>query len=615
MNDVPDEDPVGNGSGPGNKFDPSALGQRRFAWFRLHIKLAPNHGPVTLLVELPVSQTTSLGIGSAGPGADIFANGKLVNPEGPHGDLPQHYQPITRLYDLNLPPSETSLTLVARTPYIPFGFSSYTGFFSNRRLRLGNREDLDRSLELWSASSLLERLPRLVDSILLLVLAVFLLALYFAQKGHVEYLWLALHELLQAPIAFFELAGSSARLDSLWYAAVVLQLMAISAYLYFEFLIAFLTLRPKRCWVRWYINLLRFTSPILAGVSPTLLLVGHSKAIGVVLAIVFVLSFFWIFAWLLFIFATLIVSTLRRNFEAGLLLIPLVLGGVGMLEPIFAAGMSDWSGHAYQSPLTIPAGPIPIHFASIADFTSILVIVLIIFVRFLRIHRDQERVTSELAAARSVQELMIPLEKLATPGYEVDSIYSPADEVGGDFFHIQSTGDGGLLVVIGDVAGKGLKAAMNVSMLMGALRRTPERSPAKILESLNRVLTGSESFTTCQAAWFGANGELVLANAGHLPPYLNSQEIALAGALPLGVLPDMKYEEVRLYLHPGDRILLLSDGVAEARSASGEIFGFDRVHNLSNQTAFYVAEAAKDFGQEDDITVLTVRRLAQAKAA
>jgi serine phosphatase RsbU (regulator of sigma subunit) len=334
-----------------------------------------------------------------------------------------------------------------------------------------------------------------------------------------------------------------------------------------------------------------------------------------VLAIVILFGLFWTLAWLLFIFVTLIVAALRRNFEAGLLLIPLVLTGVGIIEPVFAAGMSDWSGHAYNSPLTLQAGPIPIHFASIADFTGILVIVIIIFSRFLRIQRDQERVSSELAAARSVQELMIPREKLATPGFEVDSVYNPANEVGGDFFHVQSTGDGGLLVIIGDVAGKGLKAAMNVSMLMGALRRTAERSPAKILESLNRVLTGSESFTTCQAAWFGVNGELVVANAGHVPPYLNSQEISLPGGLPLGVLPDLTYDEVRLYLHPGDRFLLLSDGVLEVRRPSGEFFGFDRVHNLSNQSAFYVAEAAKEFGQEDDITVLTVRRLAQTKAA
>ncbi len=614
MADVPDEDEVSGKTAPkATDFNPDSSKQR-YAWFRLHIKLAANHGPLTLLVDLPVSQNTSLGIGTASP-VDVFANGKLIHPEGPHGDAPKNYQQISRLYDLNLTPDDTSLVLVVRTLYVPFGYSSYTSFFSNRTLYLGDRDDLNRVLQIWTAKSLFERLPRLVDSILLVVLSFFLFALYFAQKGHIEYLWLALHELLQAPIGFVELAGSSAWLDSLWYAAVVLQLVLISCYLYFEFLIAFLALRPEKWWVRWQIRLLRFTAPVLAGVGPTLLLVGHSKAIGVLLLLIMLFCTFWMLGWLLFIFSTLIAATIRRNFEAGLLLIPLVLTGVGLIEPVFAAGMSDWSGRAYTSLLTIQAGPIPIHFASIADFTGILVIVLIIFIRFLRIHRDQERASSELAAARSVQELMIPHEKLATPGFEVDSVYSPANEVGGDFFHVQSTGDGGLLVVIGDVAGKGLQAAMNVSMLMGALRRTPERSPAKILESLNRVLTGSESFTTCQAAWFGANGEIVLSNAGHVPPYLNSQEIALPGGLPLGVLPEITYEEVQLYLHPGDRLLLMSDGVVEARHPSGELFGFDRVHNLSNQTAFYVAEAAKDFGQEDDITVLSVRRLAQTKAA
>jgi len=89
----------------------------------------------------------------------------------------------------------------------------------------------------------------------------------------------------------------------------------------------------------------------------------------------------------------------------------------------------------------------------------------------------------------------------------------------------------------------------------------------------------------------------------------------LPPGLPLGVLPEASYEEVQLYLHAGDRLLLMSDGVVEARRPSGELFGFERVRNLSNQTAYYVAEAAKDFGQEDDITVLSVRRLAHTKAA
>jgi hypothetical protein len=584
---------------------------RPFAWFRLHLKLASGHGPLSLLIELPISQNTSMNnINSGGAGIDVYANGTLIHPDGPHGDDPDHYQAISRIYDLNVPAEQTDLVLVVRTMYIPIGYASYTSFFSNRKLRLGNREDLDRRLEVWSTHTLFERLPRIVNSILLLVLSLFLLALYFTQKGHPEYLWLALHEFVQVPLCFIELAGSSARIDTLLYWSTMFQLVMISAYLYFEFLIAFLALRR-----RWYIRFMRWTAPFLAGVGPVLLLAGKSDWAGLALLAIWGFSFFWFIAWLIFIFATLINATVRRNFEAGLLLIPLILEMVGIAESVVTGSMAAMTGRAYHSPLTVTFGPVPIHFAAFADLVGILAIILIIFVRFLRIQRDQQRFTSELAAARSVQELMIPQERIETPGFEVDSVYNPATEVGGDFFHVQPTSDGGLLVVIGDVAGHGLKAAMNVSMLMGALRRTTDHSPAKILESLNRVLTGSESFTTCQAAFFSSDGEVVMSNAGHLPPYLNSQEVNIPGGLPLGVLADNTYAEIRLYLHPGDRLLLMSDGVVEARHPNGELFGFERVHNLSNQTAFYIADSAKVFGQEDDITVLTVRRLAQALAA
>lgn len=595
---------IGPPTHPGRESAPgTAQRGRRFAWFRLHIKLPPHHGPLALLIELPVSQNTSLNLSSTGWGVDVFANGRQIQPEGPHGDNSRHYQQISRIYDLGLAPDETSLILVLRTLYIPLGFDSYTNFFSARTLRLGYRADLENALSIWSARELFERLPRLVVSILLLILALFLLVLYYTQRDHPEYLWLALHELMQAPIGFVELAGSSAYLDSLWYGATVLQLVLVSAYLYFEFLIAFLSLRK-----RWYTQALRYTAPILALQGPLLLLVGHSAAVGVALAFVSLGCILWIIGWFLFIFITLIAATVKRNHEAALLLLALVLTIVGMAEPMVTTVMGEWLSRPIRSPLTFQAGPIPIQFAAIADVIGIMVIVAIIFMRFLRIQADQEQAKSELAAARSVQELMIPQQNVQAPGFEVDSAYVPAQEVGGDFFHVQATDDGGLLVVIGDVAGKGLTAAMNVSMLMGALRQSRDRSPAKILGTLNRVLTGSGSFTTCQAAWFSADGELVVANAGHLPPYLNSQEVAIPGGLPLGVLQDGEYPETRLYLHPGDRILMCSDGVVEARGPAGELFGFERVHNLSNQSAFYVAEAARDFGQEDDITVLTVRR-------
>ena len=621
MADVPDEDHAagaaqsewtkdGSYVGPPKDQPGAAPHQRPWVWFRQHIKLAPGHGPVALLMELPVSQTTTVSLSNAGPFIDVYANGKAIAPQGPHSDEPEHYQQITRIYPLNVPAEQTDLVLVLRTIYIPVGYGAYTGFFADRKLSLGYPDDLANRLQIWSTDALLQRLPRLVNSVLLLVLALFLLALYFTQKGHIEYLWLALHELLLAPLSFVELSGGTAEMDTLVYVATVMQLVMISAYLYFEFLVSFLELKK-----RWYIRALRYSSPVLAAVGPVLLLVGKSDLAGLLLLVIWALGFLWFVGWLIFIFATLIRATMRSNFEAGLLLIPLILDMVGIVEPILTGGMSQITGHAYRSPLTLQAGPIPIHFASVADFAGILSIVIIIFRRFLRIQHDQERANSELAAARSVQELMIPREKIETPGFEIDSVYEPATEVGGDFFYLEPGSDGSLLLVVGDVAGHGLKAAMNVSMLMGALRRNPERRPARVLEALNRVVVpGSESYTTCQALWFGPQGELVMANAGHLPPYLNSQEVRTPGGLPLGALPDTTYEEVRLYLHPGDRLLLLSDGVVEARNATGELFGFDRVHNLSNQSAFYIADAAKEFGQDDDITVLTVRRLAAAAA-
>ena len=113
-----------------------------------------------------------------------------------------------------------------------------------------------------------------------------------------------------------------------------LQLVFISAYLYFEFLVAFLALRR-----RWYIKALRYTAPILAFIGPTILLVGHNKAIGVALIVILVSAIFWVIGWAIFVFLTLIIATIKRNFEAGLLLIPLVLTMVGIIEPFLSGGM------------------------------------------------------------------------------------------------------------------------------------------------------------------------------------------------------------------------------------------------------------------------------------
>ncbi len=97
-----------------------------------------------------------------------------------------------------------------------------------------------------------------------------------------------------------------------------------------------------------------------------------------------------------------------------------------------------------------------------------------------------------------------------------------------------------------------------------------------------------------------------LANAGHLPPYINGRELAVEGAFPLGALPSYSFPIQRFQLGEGESLLFVSDGVVEARNAQGELFGFERTAGLSKQPAEEIAHAAQAFGQEDDITVLTL---------
>ena len=222
---------------------------------------------------------------------------------------------------------------------------------------------------------------------------------------------------------------------------------------------------------------------------------------------------------------------------------------------------------------------------------------------------------ARLAAAQQVQQVLLPEEIAIVPGFTMEAVYQPAQQVGGDFFQILPTGDGGLLVVVGDVAGKGLPAAMLVSVLVGAIRGIAvyTRDPAELLANLNERLVGRTqgSFSTAVAACIDADGRVTIANAGHLSPYLDGREVELAGALPLGVMSGAAYETKEFYLAPGSRLTFYSDGVVEAQNQRGELFGFERAQELSTQPAAAIVEAAQKFGQEDDITVVTIARDAE----
>jgi hypothetical protein len=145
-------------------------------------------------------------------------------------------------------------------------------------------------------------------------------------------------------------------------------------------------------------------------------------------------------------------------------------------------------------------------------------------------------------------------------------------------------------------------------LLIGALRTMPPLPPARILAALNRGLVGQmqHGFVTCCAARIHPGGAMILANAGHLAPYRSGEEMTLPHGLPLGLSAESEYLETTLELAPDDTLTFLSDGVVEARNATGELFGFERTREISRRPAGSIAEAAQRFGQEDDITVLTL---------
>ncbi len=220
--------------------------------------------------------------------------------------------------------------------------------------------------------------------------------------------------------------------------------------------------------------------------------------------------------------------------------------------------------------------------------------------------REQARLQQELSAAAQVQALLLP--GVATEG--VEATYLPASEVGGDFYQAFQTHDKATIALVGDVSGKGLKAAMLVSVAIGAIEREQSLMPEMILERLNLALmdrTGG-GFVTCCCVRIEASGRAWVASAGHPSPYLRGHEIQFEAGLPLGVVRDAAYQSYEFQMEPEDQLTIMSDGVLEAEDAQRELFGFERTREISMKSAQEIAEAARAWGQTDDITVVRVRR-------
>jgi phosphoserine phosphatase RsbU/P len=299
----------------------------------------------------------------------------------------------------------------------------------------------------------------------------------------------------------------------------------------------------------------------------------------------------------------------QRVPDAIFLLLPILLNydtgipyGIGAEVP--------WLAHRFLPLMkkVLISYPIEIRAENLADVLVLVTMLGLLLARFARIRREHDRITSEMKTARSIQHLLIPDVLPEIPGLRIEAAYHPAQEVGGDFFQVIPMGNGKTLIVLGDVSGKGLPAAMTVSLVVGIVRTLVEfrSSPAAILAGLNGRLIGrGAGFTTCLALEISRDGTMVFANAGQLAPYRNGVEIPSEAALPLGLIADVVFPESTAQLAEGDRITLITDGIPEAAS-SHELFGFERTEELSRQSAQTIADAARRFGQTDDITVLSI---------
>ena len=241
---------------------------------------------------------------------------------------------------------------------------------------------------------------------------------------------------------------------------------------------------------------------------------------------------------------------------------------------------------------------------------------------------ERARIEQELRTAQHIQQALLPKDVPELAGWQLAPYYQPAREVGGDFYDFLSFDDGRLGIVIGDVTGKGVPAALVMAITRTMLRTAAQgaSSPAEVLARVNDLLSADippGMFVTCFYAILDpGNGHLHYANAGHDLPYrrhgTSVSELRATG-MPLGMMPGSSYEERKGTLAPGDSVIFYSDGIVEAHNQKREMFGFPHLKALVGEHSggatlidFLLGELATFTGaeweQEDDVTMVVLNR-------
>jgi len=564
-----------------------------YAWYRIHIHLRPG------------SRSLMIGIQDVGGSYEVYANGVRIGGSGKMNDELYAWQDSLFAYAVPDNPAAARGDLVVAIRFA-VNWESSLGRGTGAPLQSDSVYLLTRESAPIYASYLSAHNagPPLLLCGLALGAGLISFALYFALRTQMEYLAIAIYLLASSIVSagFLWLTLNSFSSPVLFAPYVVL---SVENFALIEFVRLVLHLRRSRRLLALEVvsSLAFLVNPMhIVGIVPTYLFLAGSSL--PVLMVKILLPVLLLRGW-------------RRGNREALLLLPAILL-VSFAD--YWKFFRDLAGDAHLTallpylPFTLLFGSYQVDFYSIGDLAFYIAVLLFLVLRTVRIARERAEAAAEIEAARVVQQVLIPDEIPTVPGFDLHSVYKPAGQVGGDFFQILPVGGGGVLAVIGDVSGKGMPAAMAVSLLVGTVRTLAHytQSPGELLTAMSqRMMTRSSgSFTTCLMLRADPDGTLTVANAGHIAPYLAGKELPLENGLPLGLAAESTYAESTFHLAPGQQLTLLTDGVVEARDKTGALYGFERTAILSIQPAETIARAAQAFGQDDDITVLTLARLA-----
>lgn len=570
------------------------------AWYRATVEIPDGTEELSLLVPYVVTSY------------QVFANGQLL---GGVGAMPPQKHPVGqfRVWAVYRLPAAAgrahSVILAFRVWHSPLWQNLIGGEIDNG-LRLGatplieQRRQMERIRLLWSNGA------AYCLALIAFLAACASIGFWRKYRTEKEYAWFAVAQFLYAIITVLNANKGGMAVDVVEFDVMMGLLSAAAGWAslcFFRILLG-----GERDWLFKIMLGCYAALIVLTIVEGALVLIGGGNLpISIVLInelsyALTTIPYFWVIGLLLS-------RALQGRNDARLLLVPVLLQQLAQLLDHLHWVFLFVVGHepaAYSFFYGYLHRPFPVSIPNVCDLYFFAGMLGVFVRRFVRTSHMEDAHSRELEAARTVQQVLIPQNLPLLPGFAVETVYRPAGEVGGDFFQVLPIADG-VLAVVGDVSGKGMPAAMTVALLVGTLRTLAHSTtrPGEILAAMNHLMLGRSGggFTTCLVLTASTDGTLSAASAGHLPPYLDGREVEIEAGLPLGLSPADAYPETVLRLEPGEQLTLITDGVVEARNSRGELFGFARTRDLSARPAVEIAEAAQGFGQEDDITVVTLR--------